>query len=201
MSIREDDAPRIVEKGKRPIFPLRPPRLPRDPQCGLATDQANAALIGPGESRPLNPLASKQRYSCTSRGFASGRAKALTFCARGRHNPEVLFSTIDGLFLWDQALNTERLVPKAALERAFTSGTTNDGTPVGYGFGWYTNVFPYLSDTERKQLLALGGPGLRHVAHGGSLITYYNFMLRLFDSRHDHGADQSRTHRAGLGPK
>src|SRR5262245_52760424 len=29
-----------------------------------------------------------------------------------------LFSTLDDLFLWDQALNTERLVPKAALARA-----------------------------------------------------------------------------------
>jgi hypothetical protein len=46
---------RIVEKGKRPIFPLRPHRLPRDPQCGLATGQANAAPIGPGESRPPQP--------------------------------------------------------------------------------------------------------------------------------------------------
>jgi CubicO group peptidase (beta-lactamase class C family) len=40
-----------------------------------------------------------------------------------------LFSTLDDLFLWDQALNTERLVPKIALEQAFTSGTANDGTP------------------------------------------------------------------------
>jgi len=94
-----------------------------------------------------------------------------------------LFSTIDDLFLWDQALNTQRLVPKAALEHAFTSGTTNDDTPVGYGFGWYTNVFPYLSDTERKQLLALGGPGLRHAAHGGSLVAYYNYIIRFLDTQ------------------
>ena len=53
-----------------------------------------------------------------------------------------LFSTLDDLFLWDQALNTERLVSKAKLELAFTSGMTNDRTPVGYGFGWHTNVFP-----------------------------------------------------------
>ena len=46
-----------------------------------------------------------------------------------------LFSTLNDLFLWDQALNTERFVPKAALERAFTSGTTNDGIPIGHGFG------------------------------------------------------------------
>jgi CubicO group peptidase (beta-lactamase class C family) len=56
-----------------------------------------------------------------------------------------LFSTLDDLFLWDQALNTEHLIPKGALEQAFTSGTTNEGTPVGYGFGWITNVFPFLS--------------------------------------------------------
>ena len=76
-----------------------------------------------------------------------------------------LFSTLDDLFLWDQALNTEHLVPKTALQRAFTSGTTNDGTPIGYGFGWYTNVFP----------------GPRHVAHGGSLGAYNNYIIRFLD--------------------
>jgi CubicO group peptidase (beta-lactamase class C family) len=93
-----------------------------------------------------------------------------------------LFSTLDDLFLWDQALNSERLVAKAALEQAFTSGMTNDGTPVGYGFGWYTNVFPFLSDGEREQLLALGAD-LRHVAHGGGLVAYFNYIIRLLDTR------------------
>jgi CubicO group peptidase (beta-lactamase class C family) len=93
-----------------------------------------------------------------------------------------LFSTLDDLFLWDQALNSERLVPKAALEQAFTSGTTNDGTPVGYGFGWYTNVFPFLSRSEREQLLALGAD-LRHVAHGGGCVAYFNYIIRLLDTR------------------
>jgi CubicO group peptidase (beta-lactamase class C family) len=76
-----------------------------------------------------------------------------------------LFSTLDDLFLWDQALNTERLVPKAALEQAFTSGTTNDGTPIDYGFGWYTNRFP----------------GHRHVAQGGSLGAHNSFIIRFLD--------------------
>ena len=78
-----------------------------------------------------------------------------------------MFSTLDDLFLWDQALNTERLVPKVALERAFASGTTDDSTPIGYGFGWMTNVFP----------------GLRHVAHGGSLCAYNNYIIRFLDTR------------------
>jgi len=94
-----------------------------------------------------------------------------------------LFSTLDDLFLWDQALNTERLVPKAALEQAFTSGKTNDGTSVGYGFGWITNVLPYCNAAEREQLLALGGAGLRHVAHGGSCVAYYNYIIRLLDTQ------------------
>src|SRR5258708_19841612 len=56
-----------------------------------------------------------------------------------------LFSTLDDLFLWDQALNPERLIPKAALDHAFTSGTTNAGIPVRSAFAWITNFFPYLT--------------------------------------------------------
>jgi uncharacterized membrane protein len=78
---------------------------------------------------------------------------------------------------------TERLVPKAALQQAFISGTTNDGTSVGYGFGWITNVFPYCNAAERDQLLALGGAGLSHVAHGGGCVAYYNYIIRLLDTQ------------------
>jgi CubicO group peptidase (beta-lactamase class C family) len=80
-----------------------------------------------------------------------------------------LFATLDDLLLWDQALNTERLVPKAALERAFTSGTTNDGKPIDYGFGWYTNVFP----------------GWRHVAHGAASAptTIISSAFSIFSAR------------------
>ncbi|MBN8940867.1 MAG: beta-lactamase family protein [Rhizobiales bacterium] len=94
-----------------------------------------------------------------------------------------LFSTLDDLFLWDQALNGESLVPRAALEQAYTSGKTNDGTSVGYGFGWITDVFPYCNAAEREQLLALGGPNLRHAVHGGSCVAYFNYVMRLLDSR------------------
>ena len=50
-------------------------------------------------------------------------------------------------------------------------------------FGWITNVFPYLSAAEREHLLALGGAGLRHVAHGGSLVAYYNYIIRFLDTQ------------------
>jgi hypothetical protein len=32
-------------------------------------------------------------------------------------------------------------------------------------------------------LLALGGAGLRHVAHGGSLVAYYNYIIRFLDTQ------------------
>jgi CubicO group peptidase (beta-lactamase class C family) len=94
-----------------------------------------------------------------------------------------LFSTLDDLFLWDQALNTELMVPRAALVQGFTSGVTNDGTSVGYGLGWITNVFPHCNAAEREQLLALGGADFRHVAHGGSLGAYCNYIIRFLDAQ------------------
>jgi hypothetical protein len=76
-----------------------------------------------------------------------------------------LFSTLDDLFLWDQALNTECLVPKAALERA----SSNDGTPPGYGFGWFTNVFswsaPRRARGQPRRLLQLHHPFSRYPVH------------------------------------
>jgi hypothetical protein len=36
---------------------------------------------------------------------------------------------------------------------------------------------------EREQLLALGGAGLRHVAHGGSCVAYNNYRIRLLDTQ------------------
>lgn len=85
------------------------------------------------------------------------------------------------LFLWDQALNTERLLPRDALERAHISGTTNSGTPVDYGFGWYTNVSSFVTTAEREQLQALGA-NLRYVAHGGGCVAYFNYIIRLLDN-------------------
>ncbi len=93
-----------------------------------------------------------------------------------------LFSTLDDLSLWNHALNSERLLPKAALAQAFTSGTTNEGTPVHYGFGWYTNVCSFLTAAEREQLRALG-TDLRYVAHGGGCVAYFNYMIRLLDTQ------------------
>jgi CubicO group peptidase (beta-lactamase class C family) len=46
-----------------------------------------------------------------------------------------VYSTVDDLFKWDQALYTERLVHLSTLGEAFAPGKVREGTST-YGFGW-----------------------------------------------------------------
>ncbi|HEX8878543.1 MAG TPA: serine hydrolase domain-containing protein [Candidatus Acidoferrum sp.] len=46
-----------------------------------------------------------------------------------------IYSTVDDLFKWDQALYTDKLVTQSALADAFTPGKVEEGTST-YGFGW-----------------------------------------------------------------
>ncbi|SIO31885.1 CubicO group peptidase, beta-lactamase class C family [Singulisphaera sp. GP187] len=73
------------------------------------------------------------------------------------HAAGALYSTVDDLFLWDQALLTETLVPKAAREAMFTPEKKN------YGYGWgITKLF-----------------GRRTVSHGGGINGFVTHLLRL----------------------
>jgi CubicO group peptidase (beta-lactamase class C family) len=46
-----------------------------------------------------------------------------------------IFSTVDDLFKWDQALYTDKLVRQSTLSKAFTPAKVEEGTTT-YGFGW-----------------------------------------------------------------
>jgi CubicO group peptidase (beta-lactamase class C family) len=46
-----------------------------------------------------------------------------------------VYSTVDDLLKWDQALYTEKLVRQSTLAEAFTPGRVKEGTST-YGFGW-----------------------------------------------------------------
>lgn len=46
-----------------------------------------------------------------------------------------LYSTVDDLFKWDQALYTDKLVRQSTLSEAFTPGKVQQETTI-YGFGW-----------------------------------------------------------------
>ena len=52
-----------------------------------------------------------------------------------------IYSSVDDLFKWDQALYTDKLVSFATLKKIFTSGILKDSTQTGYGFGWRLDEF------------------------------------------------------------
>jgi CubicO group peptidase (beta-lactamase class C family) len=75
-------------------------------------------------------------------GRADGYAKKNGAFEPARNDTEQLvgdgnlFSTVDDLLRWDQALFDRPPVSPAMLARAWTSGRLADGTATHYGFGW-----------------------------------------------------------------
>lgn len=67
-----------------------------------------------------------------------------------------IYSSIDDLYLWDQALYTDQLVSFESLDRAFTPGLEI------YGFGWRIDEFE----------------GRRRYRHSGSTSGFRNFITR-----------------------
>jgi CubicO group peptidase (beta-lactamase class C family) len=68
-----------------------------------------------------------------------------------------IYSTLNDLYKWDQALYGERLVSRATLEMAFTPGLNNEGQeiatdlltrPSSYGFGWFISSLHGEKDVE-----------------------------------------------------
>lgn len=78
-----------------------------------------------------------------------------------------IYTTIEDMSKWDQALYTEELVKAVTLKEAFTPGKLNDGTSTHYGFGWFVN-----------QLY-----GFDIVAHGGSWLGFRTAIVR-FPGQH-----------------
>lgn len=77
-----------------------------------------------------------------------------------------IYSTVDDLFRWDQALYTNQLVRQSTLIAAFTPGVVEEGSST-YGFGW--NVAENGSD--------------KYVWHTGSHAGFRAFIERRLASR------------------
>lgn len=73
-----------------------------------------------------------------------------------------IYSSVEDMALWDQALYTTRLVSKKTLEEAFTPGPF-DARGAGYGFGWF------IEDSH----------GQKTVFHTGGTIGFKTAILRL----------------------
>ncbi|KAG1647858.1 Kelch-like protein 20 [Nymphon striatum] len=47
-----------------------------------------------------------------------------------------IYSTLEDLYKWNQALVNHTIIPKTFLDEAWTPGVLNNGEPTTYGFGW-----------------------------------------------------------------
>jgi CubicO group peptidase (beta-lactamase class C family) len=72
-----------------------------------------------------------------------------------------LYSTVEDLYLWDQALYTEKLLPKKSLDTMFTPVKNN------YGYGWGI-------DTRQ---------GIKAIAHGGGINGFVTFIARFPEAK------------------
>lgn len=74
-----------------------------------------------------------------------------------------IYSTVGDMALYDQALDAGKLVRPTTLAEAFESGTLNDGTSLGYGFGWDVGV----------------EEGIAYQSHEGAWLGFLSYYARL----------------------
>jgi CubicO group peptidase (beta-lactamase class C family) len=100
-------------------------------------------------------------YGYTKKGDAFERTdQSLTSAVLGDGG---IYSSVDDLFLWDQALYTTKLVSDDMLRQAWTPSILASGKQTKYGFGWE------LGESH----------GLKTVRHGGATIGFRTAILRI----------------------
>lgn len=83
-----------------------------------------------------------------------------------------LYSTVEDLYLWDQVLYTEKLLPKKMKELMFKPHVSAMGG--SYGYGW----------TVSKRSLPKSKEKLTSISHGGGINGFNTLIERLVDDRH-----------------
>jgi CubicO group peptidase (beta-lactamase class C family) len=78
-----------------------------------------------------------------------------------------IYSSLNDLYIWDQALYTDKLIPKKYLDESWTKGITTNGEEFPYGFGWR------LENYHDKNI----------VYHTGSTRGFRNIIYRIPDEK------------------
>ena len=74
-----------------------------------------------------------------------------------------IYSNLEDLYQWDQALYTDQLLGQQYMDMAFTNQKTNDGELMNYGYGWRIENYK----------------GMDVVYHTGSSIGFRNILYRI----------------------
>ena len=108
----------------------------------------------------------EHRSSGLAVGYADAHATApqLPFASMSISDGSgLVYSTVEDLFLWDQALYTERLLPRAELDRMFAPIIQETNVAgFAYGYGWYVGE-------ERGRAM---------VGHGGNIEGFAALIMR-----------------------
>ncbi len=78
-----------------------------------------------------------------------------------------IYTSVNDLYKWDQALYDEKLVSKSTLIKAFTNGKLNNGDGIDYGYGWHLKEYN----------------GLKCIYHTGSSCGFRNILQRFPEKR------------------
>jgi CubicO group peptidase (beta-lactamase class C family) len=81
-----------------------------------------------------------------------------------------LYSTVDDLFTWNEAIFSGKVLNPSSLKMAFTPAVLKNGEPTGgmiYGFGWMLPEYR----------------GMKFIAHGGGLDGFLSYLLRQPDEK------------------
>ena len=75
-----------------------------------------------------------------------------------------IYSSVEDLYKWDQSLYTDKILPAAVKQEAFSYHRLNNGDTVHYGFGWHLKKSPR---------------GEQVVYHTGSTSSFRNIIYRI----------------------
>ena len=76
-----------------------------------------------------------------------------------------IYSTVEDLFIWNQAVFSCRLLKKPILDMAHKKVVLNDGSSIGYGYGWGLGAYR----------------GIRYIHHSGGLDGFRSYLGYLPD--------------------
>jgi CubicO group peptidase (beta-lactamase class C family) len=80
--------------------------------------------------------ADKRMFEFETKGYSKNRRLAKDDFLSGVSGDKGIYSTIDDMFKWDQALYTEKIVKQSTLDEAFTPASYDYKHDSEYGYGW-----------------------------------------------------------------
>lgn len=135
------------------------------------------------EERVLRPLGMENSGYDHHQAVLSHRARGYTQSLAGFRNADYLdmslpyaagslYSTVEDLYLWDQALYTDTLLPAKMKELLFKPHIKME--PYAYGYGW----------TVGKMTLPQSKREVPFTSHGGGINGFISLIQRLTGERH-----------------